>query len=82
MEIYESYGTVIWQTDKDIYGNLHNCKAIRAFLSPFRQLELCEDDEIRFPYNVSLFLANLIQVLVNIICLNSDYNFGNGYCRI
>ena len=33
MEIYESYGTVIWQTDKDIYGNLHNCKAIRAFLS-------------------------------------------------
>ncbi|WP_314960790.1 hypothetical protein [Prevotella pallens] len=47
MEIYESYGTVIWQTDKDIYGNLHNCKAIRAFLSPFRQLEQCEDDEIR-----------------------------------
>lgn len=50
MEIYESYDTVIWQTDKDIYGNLHNCKAIRTFLSPFRQLEQCEDDEIRF-YN-------------------------------
>ena len=33
-----------------IYGNLHNCKAIRAFLSPFRKLEQCEDDEIRF-YN-------------------------------
>ena len=33
MEIYESYGTAIWQTDKDIYGNLHNCKAILAFLS-------------------------------------------------
>lgn len=39
MEIYESYGIVIWQTDKDIYGNLHNCKAIRAFLSPFRKLD-------------------------------------------
>ncbi|MBF1465672.1 hypothetical protein [Prevotella pallens] len=39
MEIYESYGTVIWQADNDIYGNLHNCKAIRVFLSPFRQLD-------------------------------------------
>ena len=42
--------TLSLTTDKDIYGNLHNCKAIRVFLSPFRQLEQCEDDEIRF-YN-------------------------------
>ena len=53
MEIYESYGIVIWQTDKDIYGNLHNCKAIRAFLSPFRQLDSVKTMRLDFTITVS-----------------------------
>jgi len=34
MEIYESYGTVIWQTDKDIYGNLQTVRLSVPFYLP------------------------------------------------
>lgn len=33
MESHDRYGQFIWQADNDIYGNLHNCKTIRVFLS-------------------------------------------------
>ena len=50
VEAYDSYGTVVWQTDYDIYGNLRNRKGIRDFI-PFRQLGQYEDDETRLYYN-------------------------------
>ncbi|WP_308292735.1 RHS domain-containing protein [Prevotella intermedia] len=35
VEAYNSYGTIVWQGDYDIYGNLRNRKGIRDFI-PFR----------------------------------------------
>ena len=50
VEAYNSYGTVVWQADYDIYGDLRNIKGIRDFI-PFRQLGQYEDDETRLYYN-------------------------------
>ena len=50
VETYDSYGTIVWQGDYDIYGNLRNCKGIRDFI-PFRQLGQYEDDETGLYYN-------------------------------
>ena len=50
VEAYDSYGTVVWQADYDIYGDLRNIKGIRDFI-PFRQLGQYEDDETRLYYN-------------------------------
>ena len=50
VEAYKSYGTVVWQADYDIYGDLRNIKGIRDFI-PFRQLGQYEDDETRLYYN-------------------------------
>jgi len=50
VEAYDSYGTVVWQADYDIYGDLRNRKGIRDFI-PFRQLGQYEDDETRLYYN-------------------------------
>ena len=50
VEAYDSYGTVVWQSDYDIYGDLRNIKGIRDFI-PFRQLGHYEDDETRLYYN-------------------------------
>ncbi|MFP3765049.1 GH-E family nuclease [Prevotella intermedia] len=50
VEAYNSYGTIVWQGDYDIYGNLRNRKGIRDFI-PFRQLGQYEDDETGLYYN-------------------------------
>ena len=50
VEAYDSYGTVVWQADYDIYGDLRNRKGIRDFI-PFRQLGQYEDDETHLYYN-------------------------------
>ena len=50
VEAYDSYGTIVWQGDYDIYGNLRNRKGIRDFI-PFRQLGQYEDDETGLYYN-------------------------------
>ena len=50
VEAYNSYGTIVWQGDYDIYGNLRNRKGIRDFF-PFRQLGQYEDDETGLYYN-------------------------------
>ena len=50
VEAYNSYGTIVWQGDYDIYGDLRNRKGIRDFI-PFRQLGQYEDDETGLYYN-------------------------------
>ena len=50
VEASDSYGTVVWQADYDIYGDLRNRKGIRDFI-PFRQLGQYEDDETHLYYN-------------------------------
>ena len=50
VEVYNSYGNVVWQADYDIYSDLRNIKGIRDFI-PFRQMGQYEDDETRLYYN-------------------------------
>ena len=46
----DEHGTLVWQADYDIYGNLLNLKGNREFV-PFRQLGQYEDEETGLYYN-------------------------------
>ena len=50
VQAYDGHGTVVWQADYDIYGNLLNLKGDRQFV-PFRQLGQYEDEETGLYYN-------------------------------
>ena len=50
VQAYDEHGTVVWQADYDIYGNLLNLKGDRK-LVPFRQLGQYEDEETGLYYN-------------------------------
>ena len=50
VQAYDEHGTLVWQADYDIYGNLLNLKGDRMFV-PFRQLGQYEDDETGLYYN-------------------------------
>ena len=50
VQAYDEHGTVVWQADYDIYGNLLNLKGDRGFV-PFRQLGQYEDEETGLYYN-------------------------------
>jgi len=50
VQAYDGHGTVVWQADYDIYGNLLNLKGDRKFV-PFRQLGQYEDEETGLYYN-------------------------------
>ena len=50
VQTYDEHGTLVWQADYDIYGNLLNLKGNRGFV-PFRQLGQYEDEETGLYYN-------------------------------
>ena len=50
VQAYDERGTVVWQADYDIYGNLLSLKGDRGFV-PFRQLGQHEDGETGLYYN-------------------------------
>ena len=50
VQAYDEHGTLVWQADYDIYGNLLNLKGDRE-LVPFRQLGQYEDEETGLYYN-------------------------------
>ena len=50
VQAYDEHGTLVWQADYDIYGNLLNLKGDRRFV-PFRQLGQYEDAETGLYYN-------------------------------
>ena len=50
VQAYDERGTLVWQADYDIYGNLLNLKGNREFV-PFRQLGQYEDEETGLYYN-------------------------------
>ena len=50
VQAYDEQGTLVWQADYDIYGNLLNLKGNRKFV-PFRQLGQYEDEETGLYYN-------------------------------
>ena len=50
VQAYDEHGTLVWQADYDIYGNLLNLKGDRQFV-PFRQLGQYEDAETGLYYN-------------------------------
>ena len=50
VQAYDEHGTLVWQADYDIYGNLLNLKGNRGFV-PFRQLGQYEDEETGLYYN-------------------------------
>ena len=50
VQAYDEHGTLVWQADYDIYGNLLNLKGNRKFV-PFRQLGQYEDEETGLYYN-------------------------------
>ena len=50
VQAYDEHGTVVWQVDYDIYGNLLNRKGDSLFV-PFRQLGQYEDEETGLYYN-------------------------------
>ena len=50
VQAYDECGTVVWQADYDIYGNLRNLRGDREFI-PFRQLGQYEDAETGLYYN-------------------------------
>ena len=50
VQAYDEHGTLVWQADYDIYGNLLNLRGNRKFV-PFRQLGQYEDEETELYYN-------------------------------
>ena len=50
VQAYDECGTVIWQADYDIYGNLRNLRGDREFI-PFRQVGQYEDAQTGLYYN-------------------------------
>ena len=50
VQAYDEHGTLAWQADYDIYGNLFNLRGNRGFV-PFRQLGQYEDEETGLYYN-------------------------------
>ena len=50
VQAYDEHGTLVWQADYDIYGNLLNIKGDSQFV-PFRQLGQYEDEETGLYYN-------------------------------
>ena len=50
VQAYDEHGTLVWQADYDIYGNLRNLRGDRKFV-PFRQLGQYEDEETGLYYN-------------------------------
>ena len=50
VQSYDEHGTLVWQADYDIYGNLLNLKGDSQFV-PFRQLGQYEDEETGLYYN-------------------------------
>ena len=50
VQVYDEHGTLVWQADYDIYGNLLNLRGDRQFV-PFRQLGQYEDEETGLYYN-------------------------------
>ena len=50
VQAYDECGTVVWQADYDIYGNLRNLRGDREFI-PFRQVGQYEDTETGLYYN-------------------------------
>ena len=50
VQAYDEHGTLVWQADYDIYGNLFNLRGNRGFV-PFRQLGQYEDEETGLYYN-------------------------------
>ena len=50
VQAYDECGTVVWQADYDIYGNLRNLRGDREFI-PFRQLGQYEDAQTGLYYN-------------------------------
>ena len=50
VQAYDEHGTLVWQADYDIYGNLLNLKGDSQFV-PFRQLGQYEDEETGLYYN-------------------------------
>ena len=50
VQAYDECGTVVWQADYDIYGNLRNLRGDREFM-PFRQVGQYEDTETGLYYN-------------------------------
>ena len=50
VQAYDEHGTLVWQADYDIYGNLLNLKGDSLFV-PFRQLGQYEDEETGLYYN-------------------------------
>ena len=50
VQAYDEHGTLVWQADYDIYGNLLNLRGDRK-LVPFRQLGQYEDEETGLYYN-------------------------------
>ena len=50
VQAYDEHGTLAWQADYDIYGNLFNLRGDSLFV-PFRQLGQYEDEETGLYYN-------------------------------
>ena len=50
VQAYDECGTVVWQADYDIYGNLRNLRGDREFI-PFRQVGQYEDAQTGLYYN-------------------------------
>ena len=50
VQAYDEHGTLVWQADYDIYGNLRNLRGDNQFV-PFRQLGQYEDEETGLYYN-------------------------------
>ena len=50
VQAYDEHGTLVWQADYDMYGNLLNLKGDSQFV-PFRQLGQYEDEETGLYYN-------------------------------
>ena len=61
VQAYNENGSLIWETDYDIYGRLRNLHGERQFV-PFRQLGQYEDEETELYYNRFRYY---------------DYNIGN-----
>ena len=50
VQAYDECGTVVWQAEYDIYGNMRNLRGDREFV-PFRQVRQYEDAETGLYYN-------------------------------
>ncbi|MCC9020626.1 DUF6531 domain-containing protein [Flavobacterium lipolyticum] len=77
VQAYNKTGSLVWETDYDIYGDLRNLEGDRSFI-PFRQLGQYEDVETGFYYNRFRYYDPNMGVYISKdpVGLNSrEYNF-------